>query len=133
MLKEVIEFHEVFDHPINGKVTPEELELRFNLIREEWEETAEELATLSLQVRKFATERAKTLTKMRLTKELSDMLYVIYGTAVSLGLPLEESFKEVHRSNMSKLEDGKAIRREDGKILKGKDYKEADIGQFFHL
>jgi predicted HAD superfamily Cof-like phosphohydrolase len=134
MLKEVKEFHEVFGHPVNAKETHELIELRFNLIREEWEETADELANLDLQVRKFATDRAKTLTKVRLTKELADMLYVIYGTAVALGLPLEEAFKETHRSNMSKLgEDGKPILREDGKVLKGPNFTQANIQQFFEL
>ena len=34
----------------------------------------------------------------------------------------------VHASNMSKLgEDGKPIRRDDGKILKGPNYKEPDL------
>ena len=36
----------------------------------------------------------------------------------------EEVFKRVHESNMSKLgEDGKPIRRSDGKITKGPNYK----------
>lgn len=132
MLNDVKTFHEVFGHPIDQEPTFKEIDLRFNLIREEWEETAEELATLALQVKKFATDKAKMKTKARLTKELADMLYVIYGTAVSFGLPLEEGFKEVHRSNMSKLDDdGKAIRREDGKILKSKNYTEANMEQFF--
>lgn len=35
-----------------------------------------------------------------------------------------EAFKRVHESNMSKLDDdGKPIRREDGKVLKGPNYK----------
>lgn len=132
MLNEVLEFHEVFGHPINEKPTKDLITLRFKLIEEEWKETADELAILHMQVDKFATDKAKTLTKARLTKELADMLYVIYGTAVSLGLPLEEAYKEVHRSNMSKLgENGEVLRREDGKILKGPNYSEADIGQFF--
>ena len=41
-----------------------------------------------------------------------------------------EAFKEVHRSNMSKLENGKAIFREDGKILKGKNYFRPNLKQF---
>lgn len=132
MLNEVKEFHEKFGHPINGKTTTKEVELRFNLIREEWEEAADELATLHLQAEKFATDRAKTLTKVKLTKELADMLYVIYGTAISLGLPLHEAFLETHRSNMSKLgEDGKPVLREDGKVLKGPNFTPADIQQFF--
>lgn len=37
---------------------------------------------------------------------------------------LLEAFKRVHESNMSKLgEDGKPIRRSDGKIIKGPNYK----------
>ena len=36
----------------------------------------------------------------------------------------DEAFKRVHASNMSKLgEDGKPLRRADGKILKGPNYK----------
>lgn len=39
-----------------------------------------------------------------------------------------EAFQRVHDSNMSKLgEDGKPIRREDGKILKGSNYKAPDL------
>lgn len=39
-----------------------------------------------------------------------------------------EALKLVHESNMSKLdENGKPIRREDGKILKGPNYKEPDL------
>lgn len=38
------------------------------------------------------------------------------------------AWSEVHRSNMSKLgPDGKPIRREDGKILKGPNYSKADL------
>ena len=54
---------------------------------------------------------------------LTDLLYVIYGMGHSFGLDLQKCFDEVHRSNMSKLdEDGKPIYREDGKILKGPSY-----------
>lgn len=59
---------------------------------------------------------------------LCDLLYVLNGTAVSLGIPLDECFAEVHRSNMSKLgEDGKPIKRNDGKILKGPNYSPPDL------
>ncbi|MCF4099800.1 hypothetical protein [Maritalea mediterranea] len=41
---------------------------------------------------------------------------------------LQEAFAATHKSNMSKLgDDGKPIRREDGKILKGPNYKAPDI------
>ena len=53
---------------------------------------------------------------------LTDLLYVVNGSGHSFGLDLDECFAEVHYSNMSKLENGKPLYREDGKVLKGKDY-----------
>ena len=56
-------------------------------------------------------------------KELSDLVYVCYQFAENMQWDLDEALRRVHESNMSKLgEDGKPIRREDGKILKGKNY-----------
>jgi len=58
------------------------------------------------------------------------------ATAVStvtqkLRIPLPmvvAAFEAIHDSNMSKLDDeGKPIRREDGKILKGPNYKAPDL------
>ena len=43
-----------------------------------------------------------------------------------------KAFVEVHRSNMSKLQDGKAIFRADGKILKGADYFRPNLKQFIN-
>lgn len=40
---------------------------------------------------------------------------------------LERCLDEVCRSNLSKLENGQALYREDGKVLKGKDYFKPDI------
>ena len=54
---------------------------------------------------------------------LTDILYVTYGAGHAFGVNLDKCFKEVQRSNMSKLgENGKPIYREDGKVLKGPDY-----------
>ena len=59
---------------------------------------------------------------------LTDILYVTYGAAHSFGVPIDECFKEVQRSNMSKLgEDGKPIYREDGKVMKGPSYFKPDL------
>ena len=43
-----------------------------------------------------------------------------------------KAFGEVHRSNMSKLQDGKAIFRSDGKILKGAGYFRPNLKQFIN-
>lgn len=62
-----------------------------------------------------------------IAKELADIIYIVCGTAVSYGIPLDKVFTAVHESNMAKLVDGKPIRREDGKILKPEGWKPPDI------
>tara|TARA_Y100001954_G_scaffold175600_1_gene186608 strand:+ start:299 stop:691 length:393 start_codon:yes stop_codon:yes gene_type:complete len=63
---------------------------------------------------------------------LTDILYVTYGAGHAFGINLDECFREVQRSNMSKLgKDGKPIYREDGKVLKGEDYSPPDLKKFF--
>ena len=57
-------------------------------------------------------------------KELADLVYVCYQYAENMGWFLDEALDRVHKSNMSKLDkDGKPIYREDGKVLKGPNYK----------
>jgi predicted HAD superfamily Cof-like phosphohydrolase len=59
---------------------------------------------------------------------LADLVYVCIGACISYGIPFDAVFKEVQRSNMSKLgKDGKPMYREDGKVLKGPDFTEPDI------
>tara|TARA_R110000787_G_scaffold37867_13_gene95910 strand:+ start:3660 stop:4049 length:390 start_codon:yes stop_codon:yes gene_type:complete len=59
---------------------------------------------------------------------LTDLLYVIYGAGHAFGIDIDECFQEVHASNMSKLgEDGRAIKREDGKVLKPNTYFPPDL------
>ena len=57
-------------------------------------------------------------------KELADLVYVCFQYAENMEWDLEEALDRVHKSNMSKLGlDGKPIRRSDGKVLKGPNYK----------
>ena len=59
---------------------------------------------------------------------LTDLLYVVYGAGAAFGLKLDKCFEEVHNSNMSKLGvDGKPIHRDDGKVLKGPNFREPDL------
>ena len=61
-------------------------------------------------------------------KELADLVYVCYQYAQNMGWFLDEALDRVHLSNMSKLdEDGKPIYRDDGKVLKGPNYKPPDL------
>ena len=114
--KDVRDFHQAFGQRIGDTPTlPEdytERELRMSLLEEEVNEyfDAEEKADL-----------------VEIADALADIIYIACGTAVSYGIPLDDVFAEVHRSNMAKLVDGKVIRREDGKIQKPADWTPPDI------
>ena len=60
---------------------------------------------------------------------IGDMLYLVFGAVIDAGLEdkIEEIFNEIHRSNMSKIEDGVVLRRADGKVQKGKNYFKPNI------
>lgn len=112
----VKQFHKVYGANI-GTVpawpSVQERELRQALLKEEYKEYTD-------------AEAANDFVEM--CDALGDMLYIIYGTAVSYGIPIDEIFQEIHDSNMSKLDSsGNPIRREDGKILKGPNYFAPDI------
>ncbi len=65
-------------------------------------------------------------------KELADLVYVCYQYAQNMGWFLDEALNRVHESNMSKLdEDGNPIYRDDGKVLKGPNYKPPDLSDLF--
>jgi predicted HAD superfamily Cof-like phosphohydrolase len=120
----VKEFHEAFGLP-TGEIDPttlyELVELRKNLMREELDEVFNALDVWMYYVQDGVDADHP---KAELLKELCDLNYVLSGTAVVLGLDLEEAFCRVHDSNMSKLgPDGKPIYRDDGKVLKGQNYK----------
>lgn len=55
------------------------------------------------------------------------LMYALTGVARWMLLPLEAVFAEVQASNMSKLVDGKAVRRADNKILKPATWLPPDI------
>jgi len=117
-LDSVAEFHEVFKIGNADKITlleEKDYNLRFNLIKEENEEYL---------------EACKNNDIVEIADALGDQLYILCGTILKHGLQhkIEEVFDEIHRSNMSKLdENGKPIYREDGKVLKSNRYFRPDI------
>ena len=62
-------------------------------------------------------------------KELTDLLYVIYGYANAKGWDIEEAFRRVHANNMGRMyqPDGTIKRRADGKIEKNKEYPKVNL------
>lgn len=61
--------------------------------------------------------------------EGADVRYVVDGTLIAFGLGkvYEKAVGEIHRANMSKLEDGKPVKDAAGRVLKGKHFKKADV------
>ena len=59
---------------------------------------------------------------------MADLLYVVYGTAVSYGIDMDPVFREVHRSNMSKVG---GYKRDDGKWVKPATYSPARSNLFW--
>jgi predicted HAD superfamily Cof-like phosphohydrolase len=61
---------------------------------------------------------------------LADIVYFAIGTAITYGIPFDQVFAEVHRSNMTKFDaDGHCEVRPDGKILKGPYFERPRISQ----
>ena len=132
--KKVAEFHNAFDQPAPAEmqlnITTRDRKLcdfRVSLIEEEFNELKHAIKT-------------DNFTEIR--DALADILYVVYGTAVSFGIDADSDFAIVHSSNMSKLcdteEDAKAtVADYQRKIAEGTcPYNDpvytyrADIGKF---
>lgn len=118
-IKAVEIFHDAFGIQNNYHPTIElsnnEIELRHRLMAEENEEYL---------------EAAKNGDIVEIADALGDQLYILCGTILKHGLQdkIIEVFEEIQRSNMSKLdENGKAIYREDGKIMKSELYFRPNI------
>lgn len=112
-------FHNAFNIKNNYSPTAElsaaDIELRFNLMKEENEEYL---------------EAAKNGDLVEIADALGDQLYILCGTILKHGLQdkIEEVFNEIQRSNMSKLDaNGQPIYREDGKVLKSELYFKPNI------
>lgn len=119
--QQVLECHQAMDLAINEPYSVPLLELRQKLLNEELEELNVEFANLINEIK--TTGKTTIPSRARMMKELADLQYVLSGMVVALGIPMEETFGRVHKSNMSKLVDGKVLKRADGKFLKGPNYQ----------
>jgi len=109
MFKMVEEFQEAFE-PKGYKP-----QLRYDLLKEELNEY--------LDASEIGDE-------VEVADALVDMMYILIGTINKAGIRtvFYSLFREVHESNMSKLgEDGKPLRNENGKVIKGPNYRRPDL------
>lgn len=108
----VEEFHHKFEiavQAVPAEVSEDTKRLRVRLIQEEFDELKESMAAGDLPA---------------VAKEMADLLYVVYGTAVSYGIDMDPVFREVHRSNLSKVG---GYKRADGKWVKPATYSPAQV------
>ncbi len=107
-------FHKKFKAPVarTPSLIPEDrIKLRYQLMHEEVEEYLVGAQKGDIQ---------------NVAKELADILYGVYGTILEHGLQdkIEAIFQEVHNSHMTKDYS-------EYKMIKGKNYKEANLKKFF--
>lgn len=113
-------FHEAFGVAVDAEDSGALRKLRNRLLHEEYSELRAELN------RHPHAPGKGDLTAV--AKELADLVYVAHGTAISLGIDLDEAIRRVHASNMSKRDpDGTVSFREDGKVLKPSTYRPPDM------
>lgn len=143
----VKEFHRLFRVSVGeepGFLDADRQGLRNRLIQEEFDEYLEAVEEGDLP---------------NIAKELADLLYVVYGTAVEHGIDIDKVFEAVHMSNLSKLAKCSEceqstlsfraylnidcqnchntglvpIMRQDGKVLKSDRYTPPDIEKVLGL
>ena len=92
-------------------------DLYLDLIREEFEELLEAYKNKDL---------------IEIADACADLKWVIEGLEYTLDIPNQEVWFEVGRSNLSKIsENGKVMKRDDGKVLKPDTYSPPDIRKVF--
>ena len=123
------EFLTAMEQPVSqGWEDLEGIKLGLKLIEEETEEFREAVENLFENTECGEGEDVLNDNREDLAKELTDILYVCYWTAAKIGIDVNEAFRRVHASNMSNLgPDGKPVKREDGKVLKGPGYHAPDL------
>lgn len=111
---DVADFMKAGDHLVKPDIGTfdQQSMLYFSLVKEEFEELC---------------EAVKNYDMVETADACADLIWVIEGLCHSLGIPLQNVWNEVSRSNMSKTVDGKLIKREDGKVLKPDTYSPPNI------
>lgn len=114
MCEDVIKFHKKFELPIEAKPTlplADVKQLKTVLLFEEFTELLEAMSEDNL---------------VEILDGLVDLIYIIIGTAIVYGLPLEEAWAEIHKTNMKK-ERGPSKRSEKFDIIKPEGWVKPDL------
>lgn len=146
----VKDFHQSFNLPVLDKP---ELPEKLNSIdfRDIIYKLSTELEWAEVRLKEIDAKGNQRLVRMRLLIEefaeyvnaeidddivevadsLGDMQYIINGTALVYGIPLDDVYKDIHNNNMSKLgPDGKPV-IVNGKVQKPADYQPVNLSKYF--
>jgi predicted HAD superfamily Cof-like phosphohydrolase len=106
----IAEFHDALGEPPHGPQLPPpgKEEFRRKLLGEEVGELGDALDERNM---------------VKIADGLADIVYVVFGTAYTYGIPLNAVLEEVHRSNMTKDFGGDGPR----KARKGSEYQPPDV------
>ncbi len=120
IIKSLKEFNNSFGLPISKTpclVEKDQYKPNYNLLKEELDEYI---------------EACKKEDLVEICDSIVDMFYVLSGFIVKHGIDKQflDMFFEVHKSNMSKLENGKVLKRHDGKVMKGSEYFRPNLKQY---
>jgi len=108
----VKEFQEAFGMPVGGQpknLSRHAFARRLRLITEELSEYCEAVSEDDI---------------VKIADALGDLIWVVFGTAIEHGLPMDKIFRQIYASNMSK-KDGHLDK--SGKWIKPDNYKPVDL------
>jgi hypothetical protein len=108
-LTEMISYlHATFDVPV-VPMSDGALEERMRLVHEEYRELRDHTSPENL------------------LKECVDLVIVVLGLCARFGWDFDEAFRRVYQEQFSKLVDGKPVKNEYGKWIKGPNFVKADL------
>jgi NTP pyrophosphatase (non-canonical NTP hydrolase) len=101
----------VRNHPTLD-VPPKEREMACALIEEEAAEFRRAVETSDL---------------VEIADAVADLIWVVLEAGLTFGIPIEEVFAEVRRSNLTKIESGEPVVNAAGKIVAGPGFSAPDL------
>ncbi len=142
-------FHAVYQMPIGDRLwkdnglahmSDDRIKMRLSLIAEEVVELVEACGqSIEIQpaydddaaekhVVTIGPDEDSTRNTIEIADARGDIIYVVCGFAVEMGIDLTSVVREIHASNLTKLDaNGQPIFRGDGKVMKGPNYMKPRI------
>ena len=138
----VRQFHQVYSLPVKKvpSLATDRIHMRMGLILEETAELvgavygdeAQEIMESAWTSAHSVDDGTRNLVET--ADALGDIVYVVYGMALEMGIDLPAVLSQIQASNMSKLmPDGSVKLRDDGKVLKGPDYFRPEIAKILGI